>query len=505
MFLRQIYDPTLSQYAYLIGCQRTGEALVIDPERDIDRYETIASENGLRITAVTETHIHADFVSGAREFADSRHGVTVYLSDMGDADWKYTWASKHPDCALVVEGDRIKVGNIQITVLHTPGHTPEHLSFLIEDQGGGANEPIAIATGDFVFVGDVGRPDLLETAAGEAGSREPAARALYRSLLTFQELPDFIQILPGHGAGSACGKALGAVPTSTAGYERRFNPAITTALHDGEQAFVDFILEGQPEPPPYFARMKRVNKDGPALLGKIPQPPKVDAATLAYACRENQQVVIDTSRPRHEFMAQHLDRSLFAPMGDKLALTVGSYVAPDSEIFLLLADEAELDPALRTLLRIGYDRIAGYAVYDQVADDPAFEAACTSITVHHTSEIEELTRSYDESIILDVRSAVEFAEEALPGALNHAYTRLAKHLDEFPHRKIIVHCGSGLRAALAVPFLRQQGVDAIYCDGNFPRRKDTGFMQAEKDVEAGQSSGGEDSPMAGGERASFSI
>ena len=391
----------------------------------------------------------------------------VHLSDMGDADWKYTWAKNQPNCSFVVDGDRIQVGKIEITVVHTPGHTPEHICFLIEDQGGGADEAIAIATGDFVFVGDVGRPDLLETAAGEVGSREPAAKTLYQSILRFLDLPDFVQILPGHGAGSACGKALGAVPTSTVGYEKRFNSAILTAVREGEQAFVDSILEGQPEPPPYFARMKRVNKEGPEVLKGIPTPAKVDAGTLALASLSDHQVVIDTSRSRFDFMGRHLKNSLYSPMGDKLAVMAGSYVDPGSEILLLLADESDLEPAVRTLIRIGYDRIAGYALFHEVAGDPAFDAACTSIPVHRTSEIAELTRTHDESIVLDVRSAVEFADQCFPGAINHAYTRLADYLDELPRRKIIVHCGSGLRAALAVPFLRREGIDALYCDGPF--------------------------------------
>ena len=173
MFLTQIYDSALSQYAYLIACQRTGEALIIDPERDIDRYLEIAAANDFRITAVTETHIHADFLSGTREFLQELTEVTAYLSDMGTADWKYSWAEGDPRVRLLRDGDSIEVGNIEVKAVHTPGHTPEHLSFLIIDHGGGATEPMGMATGDFVFVGDVGRPDLLESAAGQVGAREP--------------------------------------------------------------------------------------------------------------------------------------------------------------------------------------------------------------------------------------------------------------------------------------------------------------------------------------------
>ena len=217
MFLRQIFDPHLSQYSYLIGCQRTGEAIIIDPERDIDRYRTVAAAEGLRLSSVVETHNHADFVSGARELATDS-SVHVYLSAEGGPDWQTEWARGAANATFLHDGDIFKVGNIQFQALHTPGHTPEHLVYLVTDIGGGANEPVALLTGDFIFVGDVGRPDLLEQAAGLAGTQETGARQLYASLRRVADLPCHLQILPAHGAGSACGKALGAVPFSTFGY-----------------------------------------------------------------------------------------------------------------------------------------------------------------------------------------------------------------------------------------------------------------------------------------------
>lgn len=182
MFFRMVYDDKLAEAAYVIGCQRTGEAIVIDPERDVDRYEKVAAEKGLRITAVAETHIHADILSGARELAEK--GARVYLSDEGDADWKYEWLDKRAaggsyDHRLLKDGDTFMVGKIELRAVHTPGHTPEHICFMVTDCGGGADKPIGVATGDFVFVGDVGRPDLLESAAGLAGKADSSARRLY--------------------------------------------------------------------------------------------------------------------------------------------------------------------------------------------------------------------------------------------------------------------------------------------------------------------------------------
>ena len=190
MLFRMLYDEKLAQASYLIGCQRTGEALIIDPERDVERYIDAATRAGMKIKAIAETHIHADYLSGARELAE-RTGARLYLSDEGGEQWKYRWLDKGAaggyDHRLLKDGDTFQVGNIELRALHTPGHTPEHISFMVTDRGGGASEPMGIATGDFVFVGDVGRPDLLETAAGQSGAKEPAARRIVSIAPTFQE------------------------------------------------------------------------------------------------------------------------------------------------------------------------------------------------------------------------------------------------------------------------------------------------------------------------------
>lgn len=466
MFLRQVHDESLAQYAYIVGCQRTGEAIVIDPERDIDRYLEIASANDLRITAVAETHIHADFVSGSRQFLDTQPGVTAYLSDEGDADWKYEWAKGRSDVQLLKNGDRIQIGGIKITAVHTPGHTPEHLSFRIEDQGGGADEPIAMATGDFVFVGDVGRPDLLESAAGHAGAMEPSARRLYQSIVEFKDQPDFMQILPGHGAGSACGKALGAIPTTTAGYERRFNNAIRTALDEGEDAFVSEILAGQPEPPIYFARMKRVNKEGPAVLPALPNPPKLSVDDFTRLTNDANAVILDTHRDREEFMLAHLRGSLFAPLeGSGFSVVAGSYIEEDQDIYLLVSNQQLLDQAVRQLVRIGLDRIKGWAIADEVLGKTA---AMTQTPREEIGDLAFVSSNRPSALVLDVRSAAEHADGSFEGAKNIAHTRLAARLDELPlDTPIFVHCASGQRAAYASAYLERKGFDVVYFDGDF--------------------------------------
>ena len=239
MLLKYFYDEKLAQASYLVGCAATGEALVVDPMRNIMPYLRVAEQEGLRITHVTETHIHADFVSGSRELGAAT-GATLYLSDMGDANWKYAYADE-PNILLVRDGDSWMVGNIKVEVLHTPGHTPEHIAFQITDTKT-ASRPIGIFTGDFLFVGDVGRPDLLEEAAGYMGTKEVGARQQFQTVERFKGMPDYLQIWPGHGAGSACGKALGAIPSTTLGYEKLTNPAFQLA---DENAFVD-LAAGRP-------------------------------------------------------------------------------------------------------------------------------------------------------------------------------------------------------------------------------------------------------------------
>ena len=460
MFFRQIFDPELAQYAYVLGCQRTGEALVIDPERDIDRYVQIASEEGLRIVAATETHIHADFLSGLREFGE-QHDVKLYLSDEGDEDWKYNWAKDSDyDVHFLKDNDEFMIGNIRVQALHTPGHTPEHMSFLVTDMGGGANEPIGIASGDFVFVGDLGRPDLLETAAGVSGAREPSARRLFASTRRFLALEDHVQVWPGHGAGSACGKALGAVPMSTVGYERKFNAALG---FDTEDRFVGSILEGQPEPPLYFARMKDLNKNGVPILGDVPMPKLFGIEELVERGSTEGAVIVDTRADRKGFMAGHVPGSLHAPLGINFPMIVGSYVDPSTDIYLI-ADASDIDLAVRTLVRIGYDRIAGF-----VPPSALVECELATETIPWI-DFTDLPDEVDTQMwtVLDVRGAAEFGGAHIPGAMNIAHTRLASRLAEVPRDKpVMAYCRSGNRASAAAALLARAGLEVTLVDGPF--------------------------------------
>jgi hydroxyacylglutathione hydrolase len=459
MFLRQITDPSLAQNAYLIGCQRTGEAVIIDPERDLDRYFQVAGDNDLRITAAADTHIHADYLSGVREFVE-RHGVTAYLSQEGGPDWQFEWAKGNPNACFLKHGDIFRVGNIEIQALLTPGHTPEHMSFLVTDIGGGADEPVALLSGDFIFVGDVGRPDLLESAAGQAGVMEPSARTLYASLRATADIPGHVQILPAHGAGSACGKALGAVSSSVMDYERKFNAAFREALTASEDQFVKNILAGQPEPPLYFARMKRDNKLGPALLpeGQLPSPKRITADQLGEWI--GRSVMLDLRDDRAAFAALHLQGSLFAPLpGGKLSIAAGSYVDEDSNILLAVEDECQVEEAVRQLVRIGLDHVNAWIPIHEALTNPGLTSGYKRIA---TTELPPGVA------VLDVRRADEFAASHVQGAKNIAYTRLAARFGEVPDaHPLYVHCAGGNRAAIAAAFLASRGKDVVHVDGSF--------------------------------------
>ena len=454
MFFRQIVDDKLAQHAYLVGCQRTRQALIIDPERDVDRYVAIARREGLRITAAAETHIHADFLSGCRELVE-HHRCRGFVSGEGGPDWQYEWAVGHRSVTLLRDGDRFSVGGIGFQVMHTPGHTPEHISFLITDTGSGADSPMGMISGDFVFVGDLGRPDLLESAAGHAGAMEPSARRLYGSALGVFELPDYLRIWPGHGAGSACGKALGAIPDTTAGYEKRFSPALA-AVRRGEDAFVSYILEGQPEPPRYFGRMKEENRSGPALLGSLPRPPRLSGRELLSASSDPGTVVVDTRSDRLGYYGGHIRGSLYAPLDKSFPTIAGCYLDPAAAI-VLICRAGEVEGAVRDLVRVGLDRVSAWAPPEALADYMAAGGELASIEVIDFDEVAR--RQGDPGFqIVDVRRATEFAAGRIEGACNIAHTRLAARLEELPQDKqLLVHCLSGARASAAVSFLEREG------------------------------------------------
>ncbi|MCB0047514.1 MAG: MBL fold metallo-hydrolase [Caldilineaceae bacterium] len=448
MLLRYFYDDKLAQASYMVGCAATGEALVVDPARNVTPYLRAAEKEGLRITHVTETHIHADFVSGSRELAATT-GATIYLSDEGDADWKYAYAGDS-NVILVRDGDSWSVGNIKVDVLHTPGHTPEHISFMITDTAG-ANKPMGVFTGDFLFVGDVGRPDLLEEAAGFVGTKEIGARQQFESVNRFRGLPDYLQIWPGHGAGSACGKALGSIPSTTLGYEKLFNPAFQ---QESEDDFVAWLLDGQPEAPTYFAQMKKVNKEGPALTSALPTPVNFDRAALDAVIEDGGQVF--DLRNRGQFSATHVPGTINVPAdSDGYVGYLGWLVDYDRPVYVLLPGIDGEREILRDLRSIGIDNVPGYFSPDVLSRRTRALPVITA---------EDLARRMDaeEILILDVRGKSEYDEKHIADSRHIPLGYLAQRADELPQDALIVtHCATGYRSQIGASLLQAAGFNRV--------------------------------------------
>lgn len=463
MIVKRFYDEKLAQASYLIGCAATGDALVVDPNRDVEQYVRAAQAEKLRVTAVTETHIHADYVSGSRELA-ARTGARLYLSAEGGEDWEYAFAGED-GATLLRDGDRFSVGSVRVTVLHTPGHTPEHLSFLVTDSAA-ADRPIAAVTGDFIFVGDVGRPDLLEKAAGVAGTMEAGARSLFASLRRFtSEQPDWLQIWPGHGAGSACGKGMSAIPHSTLGYEKLFNWAVS---EENEDAFVRAVLAGQPEPPKYFAQMKRINREGPAILNGFPRPERLDPGQLA-AMLESGATVVDT-RATDVFARGHVPGTINIPLNKSFSTWAGSLVPFGRPFHLLVADDsgAATAEAVRDLAMIGLDQVAGWFGADAIAAWAQAGRPVQQIPQITADELRARMESGDVEVI-DVRGRAEWDAGHLPSVPNIPLAYLADRVAEVPRgRPVVLQCQGGARSAIAASVLQAHGIgDVINLTGGY--------------------------------------
>ncbi|WP_425636615.1 MBL fold metallo-hydrolase [Algoriphagus yeomjeoni] len=444
MYFQHVYDKSLAQASYFIGCQVKGVAIVIDAQRDMDVYLKIAEANNMKITHIAETHIHADFLSGSRELA-AVTGATMYLSDEGPKEWKYEFDHKG-----LLHGDKINVGNLSLEVLHTPGHTPESISFLLTDHPA-TDKPVMIFTGDFVFVGDVGRPDLLEKAAGVVGTQEKGAVQMYESIQRFAELPEYLQVWPGHGAGSACGKSLGSVPSSTVGYEKIRNWAFQYA--SDEKGFVDYLLEGQPEPPKYFAMMKHLNKEERPLLVEVPQHPKLSKAQFLKAYNDG-LTVIDT-RNKVDFAKGFLPNSINI-QGNNSFSTWAGWLLNYQEQFILVAEENEMEDLTRKLMRVGLDNIYGF-----IEDVSAYDLELQTADVIDMEEFKALAKKDDVQVV-DVRNTTELKAGHVRGADHVFVGTIESNLDKISKDKqVVIHCQSGDRAAIAYSLLRKNGFDEV--------------------------------------------
>ena len=459
MLLERIYDEDLSQTSYLIACQASGEALVVDPRRDIQQYLDLAAQHGLRITAVTETHLHADFLSGTRELAAAT-GATAYVPGTGGEDWQYGFEAER-----LHDHDTLTLGRITVTARHTPGHTPEHLSYLITD-GAFADEPGYILTGDFVFSGDLGRPDLLDEAVGMHDTRFAGAKQLFTSLKeVFLALPDHVQVFPGHGSGSACGKAIAALPSTSVGYERHFAWWGPYLKNDDEQGFIDELLDGQPDAHAYFARMKRQNTLGPALLGERTAPREVSAEELTRGLEDGSLALVDT-RPVAEVHAGTVPGALSIPSLGKAATHIAWAFDPESDDaeLVVLADSAELAREYADhFVRVGVDSLTGRI--DTLAGLPSAVPQVVS-----PAEIEALRGEEGTALLLDVRNRSEHSAGTIPGAEQLSAGKVLFHRDQLPSPeagRLVTFCQSGLRNSVAASALRRAGHEVVEVEGSY--------------------------------------
>jgi hydroxyacylglutathione hydrolase len=422
MYFRRFYDEGLAQASYLIGCDQSGEAVVVDAGRDIAPILAVAAAERFRIVRVTETHIHADFVSGSRELA-AHTGATLALSAEGGSDWQYVFA-RDDGAELLRDGDSFSIGRVRFEVLHTPGHTPEHLAFLVTDLAASPH-PVGLLSGDCLFVGDVGRPDLLERAAKVANTMETSARALFASLQRLRALPDFVQVWPGHGAGSACGKALGALPQSTIGYERIANWSFAAT---DEAAFVRDVLAG---------------------------------------VLEGRDWVVDT-RPTDAFAGGHVPRSLNIPIGKSFPGWAGTLLPYDRDIYLIAATQVDATRATREMAKIGLDRVGGWFAAQALAEWSQSQGVLERVAQTTPAVVAERVER-GEVTVVDVRNAGEWEHGHLPGALHIPLGALASRAAEIPAgRPVVVHCQGGTRSAIAASILLGKGArDVINLRGGY--------------------------------------
>ncbi|MFE6168825.1 rhodanese-like domain-containing protein [Viridibacillus arvi] len=445
MFFQSFFDDKLAQYSYLIGCQRTGESIVIDPSRHYKNILAVAKKQGLTITAAAETHIHADFISGSRQLANDLQ-VKLFLSDEGDVDWKYHYTN-NLNVELVKDGSKFSIGNVDFEVIHTPGHTPESISFILTDRGGGATSPMGIFTGDFVFVGDVGRPDLLEKAVGVKNSAGIGARQMFDSLKRFKELPDYLMVWPSHGAGSACGKSLGAIPSSTVGYEKMFNWALNI---DDEDLFVKELLKDQPEAPTYFSEMKKANKMGPTIL-KEKTSEYITSSTDIEELLSNKQVIIIDTRDANIAEKSLLPGSINIPFNKSFVNWAGWLIKYDEDI-VLVAETAQLHEIIKALQSIHLDDVKGIILPENIE---SFEKVS-----YDTIDVEQFKNEASDQYIMDIRNNSEWKNGHIENANHHFLGHLrTTTLDrEMP---IYLHCQSGVRSAIGASVLKSLGFKKI--------------------------------------------
>lgn len=443
MIFETVKSEGLAHLSYLLGDAGSGVAAVIDPRRDVEVYLDLARRHEVRITHILETHIHADFVSGSRELA-ARTGAPIYAGTSGDYGFPHE---------PLRGGDVLEVGPFALRVLPTPGHSPEHVSFVVRGGGKGAEHDWAVFTGDALFAGEVGRPDLAE------GDPREQTRQLYRALHDeLLPLGDALEVYPAHGEGSPCGGSIGARDRTTLGYERRYNPKLQA---EGEDAFVEAVLGGLSQEPFYYERLKRVNAEGPPVLGAWPYLQPLSPEAFRQEMQREGAIVLDV-REITTFAAAHIEGALNIALRKSFPVWAGWTLRPEQRLLLVAEEAAHVDAVQRHLLRTGFDHIGGYL---QQGMRGWIEAGLPfarggEMSVHDLKRHLETGR--DGLQILDVRSDEEWEQGHIPTARHVWAPFLEEHLDELDRqRPVAVYCGSGYRASIAASMLRRHGFDRV--------------------------------------------
>lgn len=446
MFFQQFYLGCLAQASYMIGDEAAGIAAVVDPRRDVDEYLQVAERHGMKIKHVLLTHFHADFLAGHLELRE-RCGATIYLGARAEAEYGFT---------PLAEGDTVEFGAVRLQALETPGHTPEGISILLFDTAANADTPQAVLTGDTLFIGDVGRPDLMASVGVTA---DELAGMLYDSLHNkLLALPDETLVYPAHGAGSMCGKNISTDTVSALGNQRRFNYALQPMTRE---KFIAVVTADQPEAPAYFAYNAMLNKSERAVLhenlAKALRPLPLDEA---LRLRDAGHLVLDT-RDMARFAAGHLRGAVNISLDGKFATWVGTLLDQDRPIVMICDPGREEESATR-LGRIGYDRVDGYLQGGMAALAGRDELVTTLRRIDATSLRDRLEDTGKPPFVLDVRTPQEYAGGALPGGVNIPLQQLEKRLDEIPRdREIFVHCRTGYRSSSAASLMETAGFKTV--------------------------------------------
>ena len=457
LVFERIQTEGIAELSYLIGDDGPGVAAVIDPTADVERYVLLAREKKVSITHIFETHIHADLVSGARELCARVESAKVFASHEGGARYGF-------DNEAVKDGDRFVFGKLIVTAKHTPGHTPEHMSYLLAEEDH-PETPWGVLTGDSLFVNSAGRPDLLGS-----GQTDKLAEQQFHTLRDFYlGLPDSTIIYPAHGHGSPCGADIGERLESAIGYERKFNSFLQIP---DLKAFKEYAIGTAPPVPTYYPRMKKVNAKGPDIIGNLPRVPGLPPKTFKKAIEEEEGVLIDT-RMMLAFGGGHIAGALNIGGTPMLSIWAGWLLDPEKPILLVLTEDSEIDDIVKLFLRTGYTKFAGYLVGGMKAwDNAGFELAeVGQMTVH------EIKDAGSRLQVVDVRSPDEWEKGHVPGAKHLFLPELREKSAKLAKKKpVAVYCDSGYRASIATSILKQEGFPCV-CNvpGSWQAWKRAGF------------------------------